>query len=216
MNYLKYFFVISELKKKFNIVEAKSKNIILVEYFKYFPSLIAFGYFFNTLAKKHNAKVVCYHPRLLSFLSTLKYFFETKLLIFNKVLIAIGVKKFISIKKIYKNKKYLYCFNQIKKKLKNKNDVLKLKILDINLGFELYDHYLRENNKTEVDIQDENFQKCLMELIMAVFFWDHYFKNNKVKSVVISHTAYFMSIISKVAIKKKFWFIVLDHKTFFQ
>ena len=73
----------------------------------------------------------------------------------------------------------------------------------VNIGSDLYDQYLRDNNKTEVDIYCEKFSKCVFEAIQIVLFWESLFKKKNIKALVISHTAYFMGLSSKIAIKYK-------------
>ena len=60
--FLKYYF---HLKKKFNYLNKKKfNNIFLVEFFPYYPSLIAFSHYAEIISKNFNAQPVLYDPRL--------------------------------------------------------------------------------------------------------------------------------------------------------
>ena len=78
MNIIKYFFLTKQLKKTFSIKKEKSKNIVLFEYFNYYPSLIPFAYFAKALSLKFDAQFYSYNPRVLTFFKRITFFFNYK------------------------------------------------------------------------------------------------------------------------------------------
>ena len=184
-------------KKKDN----KKNNIILLEFFNYYPSLIGFGYFLEVLKKIKNAKVVCYHAKLNNNFKNQYFKIFSKVSIIGRLFQAIGVNEFLFIKE---NIPKLILTKQLKiinKKIKTKHDVINLKCFGVDVGQETYDEYLRTYNKTEVDIYDKNFNLILIQMISIVYYWKTYFLNNNIKAVIISHPVYFMGLIARVAIK---------------
>ena len=200
---MNFFFSLLKFRRLFYYADHKKKNdgIILVEYFKYYPSLIGFAYFIKVLRKFNNSKIVCYNPHYKSFFHTLLIEVKNKFSIIYYLFKIIGAYKFLFIKKNIENKKIKKDIDEIKKKISSKNDVLKLEYLGIDIGKELYDEYLRVNDKTEVDLSDPNFYKCVRSMLIIINYWIEYFKNNKVNAVLVSHTVYFMAIIIRVAFK---------------
>ena len=82
-----------------------------------------------------------------------KSFIIEKITFFTIFKKSIGITKNIYIKKIISEKKIKEEIKKIKKKLFTKHDVINLRYLDMNVGHELYDEYLRVNNKNELDLQ---------------------------------------------------------------
>jgi len=202
MNIIKYFFLTKQLKKTFSIKKEKSKNIVLFEYFNYYPSLIPFAYFAKALSLKFDAQFYSYNPRVLTFFKRITFFFNYKFSFFGRYFSALGIRDIIVINKINKKKTDLI-YKKIVKKLKTKKDVLNIELFGVKIGSDLYDQYLRDNNKTEVDIYCEKFSKCIFEAIQIVLYWEDLFKKKNIKALIISHTSYFMALPSKIAIKYK-------------
>ena len=200
MNIIKYFFISKQLKKIFDIKKKKSKNIILLEHFNYYPSVIGFGYFLKVLTNRKNARVVCYNPKINSFLIKQCKKFYSNFSIIYKLLKIIGVSEFLYVERIIPKKILDNELAIITSHIKTKHDVIRLKCFGVYVGEQLYDEYLRIYNKTEVDVNDINFRNLLIEMITIIYYWKNYFSNNIVKSVIISHPVYFLGLIARVAI----------------
>lgn len=89
-----------------------------------------------------------------------------------------------------------------KNKITNKK-IFNLKINKIYIGDLLYDSYLRNNNKATIDVNDENFKVFFKNFLCLFYFWENYFKTNKVKAVIVKHNTYLSGIPARIAIFKK-------------
>jgi hypothetical protein len=193
--------IVQKLNKVFFFKKKEKKNLILLEFYNYYPSLIGFGYFLQVLTKIKNAKVICYHQQLNNILVRKCKKLYVNFSIIGKLFRAIGVSKFIFIKRIIPKKILDNELAIISKHIKTKHDVIRLKCLGIYVGQEIYDEYLRIYNKTEVDVNDINFRNLLIKMISIIYYWKKYFSSNSVKAVIVSHPVYFMGLIARVAIK---------------
>lgn len=166
-----------------------NQNLILLEYYPSWTSIIFFTYLVSILRKKHKAKTVFYLPirpnrlkiiyynilvkfkiahfKLLSFSS------NDKLLIPNLSCINIGTKYSTKLKGI-----------------KKKSDILKIKFEGIKIGDVLYDSYLKKYNTYTIDPNSEKFKDYFIYFSKLFIFWFKYIKKNKVKSVIASHPVY--------------------------
>lgn len=112
-----FFFSLLKFRGLFyNADHKKNDGIILVEYFKYYPSLIGFAYFIKVLRKFNNSKIVCYNPHYKSFFHTLLIEVKNKFSIIYYLFKIIGAQKFLFIKKNIENKKIKEDIDEIKKK----------------------------------------------------------------------------------------------------
>ena len=102
--------------------------------------------------------------------------------------------------------------NQLKKKIinqiKTKEDILNIKIKNINVGDLFYDEYLYSNNLPTIDIKDTNFKKFILSSIDLFLFWYELIEPKNIKSVIISHATYFKGIPGRIAIAKKIPYIM--------
>ena len=96
--------IVQKLNKVFFFKKKEKKNLILLEFYNYYPSLIGFGYFLQVLTKIKNAKVICYHQQLNNILVRKCKKLYVNFSIIGKLFRAIGVSKFIFIKRIIINK----------------------------------------------------------------------------------------------------------------
>jgi hypothetical protein len=93
---------------------------------------------------------------------------------------------------------------KIFKSLKSNNDLLKLKIDNINVGIDIYESYLRNFNLPTVDINDYK----LLKLIFRYFFlkdqWNFLLKKFNLKAIIISHRNYLdFNLLCKMCYQKK-------------
>ena len=87
----------------------------------------------------------------------------------------------------------------LKNKITNKK-IFNLKINKIYIGDLLYDSYLRCNNRPTIDVNDKNFKIFLKNFLCLFYFWENYFKINKVKAVIVKHNTYLTGIPARIAI----------------
>ena len=202
-SYIKYFL---HLKKKFKYLEKKKyKNIFLVEFFPYYPSLIAFSHYIEVISKNFNARPVLYDPKLYNNVLLQNYKNKIKILI-NPIFYLYKMfryKKFYFIKpNTFLNKKALNYYNN-KLFFKKKSQILNLKINDIYIGDLLYDEYLRSYDKPTINLEKENsieLRNYIIKFLEGFFYWDNFFKKNKnVKALIISHTVYAKGVAPRIA-----------------
>lgn len=167
-----------------------SDSVILVDFYPVSETLIAYSYFLNALARKNNAAI--------------------------KVFSSLSGKLNIKTKKIYKSfnttghiitslckeqkLRMKAMAREIIPSLKKKKDVFDLTVLDIWIGIDIYESYLRRYSEPTIVLDDKRLIELIEEGIGLVIFWLDYFKRNSVAAVVISHDNYLeMNAVSKVA-----------------
>ena len=111
--------------------------------------------------------------------------------------------------------KSLNFYNKFLKNNLTKKKIFNLKINKIYIGDILYDSYLRNNNKATIDTNDENFKVFLKNFLSLFYFWEDYFKINKVKAVIVKHNTYLTGVPARIAIFKSIKTLVdMDFKLF--
>jgi hypothetical protein len=204
------------VKKKFRKLfskkySKKADGIVLVEFNKWTSTQIPIAYVSSVLAEKYNSKIYAYaengFSKLLfgfSFMEKL-YINLNKLFKFQSYSIysSFGVEKFIEINKIDPKiilKANLF-FNHLLKKIKNKKDILKLKVEGVPIGDLIYDTYLRIYKLSTIEISDIRFQKLLKKSIIYFYFWNNFFKKEKVKAIIVSQAVYNSNIPIRIGLK---------------
>ena len=203
LSYLKF---LKHCKKKFNYLkEVKSNNFVMVEYFQYFPSTIAFSHYIEVITKKYNVVPVLYDPNLSrSFIKHYLFYLKCFLNPMYYLYKSFGIKKFyVEKSKNYLKKKSIKFYN---KNLKNKNkyNLLNLKINNVYIGDLLYDEYLRSYDRSTIDTKEIKFQKYVIKFLEKFFYWEEFFnkKKNNINSLIISHTVYAKGIAPRIAMNK--------------
>lgn len=201
-----------KFKKLFNNKYSKNSGIILVEFNKWTSTHVSIAYTSSVLAEKYNSKIYAYAENGFSKLLFGFSFVERIYVYLNKffkfksysIYSSFGVKKFVEVNNInpqiiIKSKKTCNFF--IKKKIKNKNDIIKLKIEGVLIGDLIYDTYLRIYKLPTVEISDSRFKNFLEKSIIYFYFWSHFFKKNKVKAVIVSQAVYNSTIPIRLGMK---------------
>lgn len=207
-------YFIKKRYKKFNkkFFKRNKKNCeILVEFNGFQSSHIFLSTISSVLSEKFDGKIVGYYNFCLSstdlessVYQKLKWYLG-KFFGYNffGIYKSFGVSKFV---KPFVNKnidlKSNTLFNSLISRIRNKNDILNLKIDDIEFGDLLYDGYLKRYYKYTLDINSEHFHKYLKNFIKLYLFWDNYFNKNNVKSIVGVHTYYAYGLIIRIALNK--------------
>ncbi len=201
-------------KKEFNQENnTNSEGILLLEFNSFHILHIIFSYLSNYFVKKYNLKVVAYYSHVLlsyklerTVIQKIKSFIADRFGIgFFGIYKSFGVKEFLFPKVNNKisnltNSNYL----RIYKKIRTKEDILDIAIDKIKLGDLIYDSYLTRNKrqKPTIDIKSKDFQIFLKDFLKLFFYWSEYFNNNKVKTLLVSHSIYTMGIPYRIALKK--------------
>lgn len=217
MNLFNKFFIDGEtyrfnsfLKNKFKSSEV-SEGIILVEVFEVERTIIAFSYFCNVLSKYKNAKI---HSFSLS--NYPSFFFN----IFNRKVLS-TYKAFKANKNItsYVNEKSLNflaekTFEEIKQSINKKDDVLKIKFKEIDIGVHIYEAFLIESRNPTLELNKEFF-KFLHKCVKNAVYWDNYFEKNIIKALILSHGIYRYGILKEIALSKNIPVYLPSSKTLY-
>ena len=196
-------------KRLFNkLLSNKKKGEILVEFNAFQPFHIGASIMSNLLANKFSAKINSYvgftllvSPLKYTYINILKwkignYFnlktfkiyrsFNTTNIFYPKIDKQIELEAKIIVKKFLK-------------KIKTKDDILKLKIKKIPIGDLLYDTYIKKDFTPTINLNDKKFNIYVEDYIKLTLFWIKYFKLNNVKAVMGSHSVYSYAIPLRVA-----------------
>ena len=186
-----------------NIETKGNDKIVLLELNESSPNLISYSYLSSVLAKKYNASVYSFFPRVPrnnfhKFLWWYRSFFGFKT---TKLFKSFGSKGLIvpSLNKsmIEETDKI---FNEKIHFVKSKDQLENLTIYGIIFGDLVYDYYLNYYKESQIDINSSKFRQHLRYCIKCVVFWKHFMQNNNIKAINVSHTVYTNAIPLRVAI----------------
>ena len=196
--------------KKKNFENSNSE--VLVEFNAFYPSHLIFSYMSNVLANRNHSKITAFFnysiiasPLKPSFLNRIKWYIGILFSVnFFEIYRSFGVDKFFRptiLKKHEKNA--INGYNDIIRKIKCKNDVVNIRIDEIQIGDLIYDTYVKSFSKPTLSIEDEKFKKFLYEFLCLYFFWKEYFDHHEIDAVIGVHTSYSYALPLRIAIKKK-------------
>ncbi len=211
MSLKNFFYKISFIlhnKKFFKSRVINSDNKVLIEFNAFATSHIPLSYFSNILSKKENAKVVAIYNDFLitrdlnlTFFDKLKWSVGSLLNInYFGIYNSFDTKEFlIPIINPMLEKKAQVIYKNLKKKILNKSDILKIKINNVYVGDLIYDTYLKRYKKKTIEL-DGDFYIFLKNFINLFCYWEDYIISNKIKSVIGHHAVYSYSIPLRIAI----------------
>lgn len=197
----------SNFQKNHNI---KKKDCqILIEFNNWKPFHVSNSYLLNFLIKKYNANAIGYeiYRNLFfkkNFFENIKWFIGSLLYLKTFYIYkSFNVNKFIY-PKFDKKIKSLVDKIYLKKlkNIKNKKDLERIEINNIWIGDIFYDSFLKKFNLTTIDINSNSFKIYFKEFLYIFYFWQNYFKKNKVKAVLSSHGVYTFAIPLRIAAYK--------------
>ena len=188
-----------------------SKNKILVEFNGWQPFHLTNSYLLNVLKEKNNAEIIAYEnyslllPKKQSILNKAKWHIGSKFKIKTfKIYDSFGASKFIKpdFSKEIKNKTF-YTFNNNILKIKSLRDLENFKCNSILIGDLLYDSYLKKYLEPTIDLTSLKFKKFSIEFLKLFYFWENYFKKNKITAVSASHGVYSFAIPLRISLSRK-------------
>jgi hypothetical protein len=189
-----------------------AKGIILVEFNSFYNNHFPLAHLANALSDKFNSRIVgFFNYYILSseinekFIIKLKWFignfFSLK---FFGIYSSFGCSEIIKpkISRVYvmlaKKKAQI-----IIKKIKNKNDILNIKIDNIPIGDLIYDSFLKKEVKPTIDISCRKLFQYIFDTLKLFYYWQNYLKKNNVKAIVGVHGVYAYAIILRIAVFSK-------------
>ncbi len=87
--------------------------------------------------------------------------------------------------------------------IKNKDDLIKYSIDEVNIGIATYDSYLRIYSKATVDMRDNRLFISFKEAIIIFYSIKKYFNDHNVRKVILGHAVYNnWKILSDYAVSK--------------
>tara|TARA_Y100000590_G_scaffold470631_1_gene667190 strand:+ start:3339 stop:4940 length:1602 start_codon:yes stop_codon:yes gene_type:complete len=189
-------------KKNFKSIKVNQnkKKIVLLEYYPNWASHISFNYLITLLCQKYNSTPIVYLPIQASFLKKILYFLLLKLNLSHfKILNSYNINNMIvPSSNNFENYKFKKLYSKIKK-LKDKSQVVRLKLYGITVGDLIYDGFLKKYNEYTLDPKNEKFEKYYSSFLKTFLFWYNYIKKNNVVSVVASHPVYENAVPLRIA-----------------
>ena len=189
-----------------DITKTKKKNkLILVELFDLKATTISLSLFAHAFDKKSNFEIVGFYSVFQSLKKKIKFYFNWYINIFSFLTLykSFGINKVMIPNKNLNLKKIKNIHLNIIKKIRSKKDILNIKIENVYLGDLIYDSYIRENNLLTIDINEKLFKNFILDVVKLFFYWENYFKKNKVASILATHSVYLAALPLRIALKKK-------------
>ena len=179
----------------------------MVEFHAWASHHICYSYIIDFFKKKYSCKVSAYEGFTLisskitqSPFQKLKWSLGQKLGINNfGIYKQMGIESFVRPEKASSIDDKVANFIKNKKSFKNNNDLINFKLNNVWIGDLIYDTYLKVNNIPTIDVNDKNFQKFFSDVIYVFFYWFDFFKRNKVKALIISHSTYLYGMVMRIA-----------------
>ncbi len=188
----------------------KNKGKILVEFNAFATTHIPMSYFSNILSKKYNSKIVAAYNYFLvvndfknSFFMKLKWSIGKLFqLNFFGIYSSFGTSDFIlpQSDEYTKKRKNRFIF-KIKKKIKKKEDILKIKINSVLVGDIIYDTYLKRYKKETIILNNE-FYGYFDQFVELFYYWENFFEANNIKATVGHHSVYSYAIPLRISINR--------------
>lgn len=175
------------------------KSEVLVELYSVDQTVLAFSYFANLLAQKHQSKIVSFS---ISERNPALFLWRYRRIV--KIYQSFNANSHINtnISSGNLDERVNTFFNCIVPSIKTKSDVLDIAINGDIIGNEIYEAYLLEKRKPTIDIYSEDFKQFLRKCIQTYVFWYEYFDTHYVTAVILSHGIYRYGIIKTIANKK--------------
>ncbi len=192
-NEAKYFHY---LQKKPVKKQDDSKTVVLIEFSRIYSNIIGLYYFLLELRAKTNASFVAY------MLYPLKPWTSLLLFKFKKIYQALGVSKFILVHPQNGMADEIDTYLKLHPiHINTTKDLEMLEFEGVWIGDIVYDSYLYKTRKPTVDVKSTELQMEIREALYYYLFWKKYFSENKVQSLVVSHTVYtHFAVASRLAI----------------
>jgi hypothetical protein len=198
-----------KIKKQLNTNKFLSQEQVLIEFNGFQNFHISASYLANYLKNKYQCQLLGFFNYSI-LLSDLNFSFLNKLKWILGNLFSVknfGVYKSIGADKIFRPNIKKYELNlaeikfiKLKKEIKNKKDVLSIRLDGILIGDIIYDTYLKKFYEPTIQF-DDKFFKLLKDFLILYYYWKNYFRKNKVKAIITGHFVYSYALVVRVALK---------------
>ena len=200
-----------------NNLLTNNKNKILVDFFDDYPTIYVYSLIKNYLQNKYKSNFEyftfnswqnfqfsfsrSFTENIRSFLNFFGYGYPL-----SRMFSSFGVNRGITINYnnlLFKKKAQIFAKNVLKK-IQKLDDIYLIKYKQFVLGKYIYQSYLRDYNEPTIDLADKRLLKIIEKAILIYLTIHEYFKKNRVKVLIPSHTVFlYYGIITEYAYKKK-------------
>ena len=163
----------------------------------------------NFFKEKNSSKIIAYFnyslivsPLKINLFEKIKWKLSTLLLLgFKAIYKSFGVENFLrpEISNSISIKAEKIQNNFYKNSIKNR-DIINFKLGKIWIGDLIYDTYLKSRLVPTIDPNTKDFKKFFKEFLELFFYWQEYFKLNKVSQIIGVHSCYSFGIPIRIAI----------------
>ena len=170
-----------------------SSKAILFDFHNLHQLNIVHFYFLNVLAWKHTAKIVSFGRSESRSARSARALYRS----------ANVSEHLVTRLTPSQDGKCDFILEEIKKNIKNKEDVFNIIVDGIPIGVDIYETYLREFSKPTV-VLDQELYAVIRHAISLLIFWQDYIKHHEVSAIVLSHEAYVdCNVLARLAYQRK-------------
>ena len=204
---------INHNKKKW-VVKNRSKGIILIDLFDWYPFVYFYSYITNFLIKKYNLEAkYFYYPLYLA--KSLK--FKLSINKIKKIFNSFNVSEGLNSLNFKINVSDKIKFEKLFRKINSKEELINYKYKSLVIGDLIYDTYLRTTISATVDLKNKNFKRIFINAHIYLDKIENFYKKNEVKIVIVSHHVYFQyGMLARYSLSKNIPVIMIHYLKFGQ
>lgn len=162
----------------------KNKKAILFEFYFFDMLMVAFFLLIGFL-NKHQFKIYFYYYS--------KNFLKRKIYSIYFKIFQNRIQKYLKVHILNtysKDKKNFILSKKIFQRIASKEDIYNISYKGQKIGKYIYQSYCRDNMKYTIDISDKKLMKKIEDAINVYDNLNNFFKKNKIRSLIISHTVF--------------------------
>jgi hypothetical protein len=201
--YEKKFIKFNELKwakPSEKLHKEKSKSIILVDLFPWYPLIYFWSYLTNIFSRKYDCDIKYYY---FNFSETKSSNFSAFISKLEDIYKSFNVTKGISEYDFHYTRGEINMYEKNFYKIKNKKNLVEYRKKNIKIGDLIYDSYLRTTLNPTLNIYDKKLKRIFFRAEKIFDEVNSFFKTNDIKCVIPSHLCYVSyGIIARIAISK--------------
>jgi hypothetical protein len=169
--------------------------VVLADRFSIPQTIISYSYLVNVLARRHKASIKTYSSERGRLSVT------ARSLVLDSVYESFNATDHVGVRLDQDQRvRARRLADQAVSRLRSKEDVFQLTVLDTGIGSDVYQTYLGRFRQPTVALNDPRLHGLIREAVDILVFWRDFFTSHPVAAVVVSHDSYLeWGIISKVA-----------------